>query len=305
VTTVRFSVWPNPGNPWDEVLELVEHCERQGWDGVYVSDHFMPNDPGGRVLDGPVLECWTSLAALAARTTRLRLGTLVCGNTYRHPAVLANQAAMVDQISHGRVLLGLGAGWQENEHAAYGLDYGDVRSRLDRLGEACQVVTSLLREPRTTFRGRYYEILDAPCDPKPVQARLPLLVGGGGEQRTMRIAARYADEWNAWSDPELFRHKTAVLDQRCEEIERDPATIARSTQALVFLSDDEAWLARHRGPSGRPQLVGTATEVRDQVGEFAEAGLAELIVPDWTMGPLARRLDTLDRFIGEVAPSFR
>jgi len=303
---MRFSVWPNPERPWSEVAEVAVHSERQGWDGVYVSDHFMPNREGIETVDGPVLECWTTMAALAARTTRVRIASLVCGNTYRHPAVLANMAASVDQISEGRFVLGLGAGWQENEHEAYGLDFGTVRSRLDRLDEACAVVSSLLHEPRTTFAGEHYRLRDAPCDPKPVQAKLPLLVGGRGEQRTMRIAARYADEWNAWCDIEQFRHRTAVVTARCEEIDRDPATMARSTQAFVFLSDDRTWLDRHRStPSERPRIIGTPAEVMDQIGAYRAAGLDELIVPDWTMGPLERRLDTLDRFIAEVAPYFR
>jgi len=266
----------------------------------------MPNREGTATADGPVLECWTSMAALAALTTRVRIASLVCGNTYRHPAVLANMAAGVDQISDGRFVLGLGAGWQQNEHEAYGLEYGTVRSRLDRLDEACAIVTSLLREPRTTFAGEHYQLRDAPCDPKPVQTRLPLLVGGRGEQRTMRIAARWADEWNAWCDIEQFRHRTAVVTERCEEIDRDPATMARSTQAFVFLSDDQDWLERHRStPSERPRIIGTPGEVVDQIAAYRDAGLDELIVPDWTMGPLRRRLDTLDRFIAEVAPHLR
>jgi len=143
-------------------------------------------------------------------------------------------------------------------------------------------------------------------DPKPVQPKLPLLIGGRGERRTMRIAARYADEWNAWCDIEQFRHRTSVVSARCEEIGRDPATMARSTQAFLFLSDDEDWLARHRSsPSDRPRIIGTPDEVVAQIAAYRDAGLDELIVPDWTMGPLSRRLDTLDRFMAEVAPQLR
>ena len=303
---MRFSVWPNPERPWDEVSEVVVHCEQTGWDGAYVSDHFMPNTADDRPADGPVVECLTTLAGLAASTTRLRLASLVCSTTYRHPAVLANAAAMVDQISGGRFMLGLGAGWQNNEHAAYGLSLGGVKTRLDRFEEACAVVTALLGQPRASFDGSYYQLTDAPCDPKPVQAKLPLLIGGKGEQRTMRIAARYADEWNAWCAIDQFAHRTGVLDQRCHEIDRDPATIARSTQAFVFCSDDQDWLARHRSKSSdRPRLIGTPAELVDQIDAYREAGLDELIVPDWTMGPLPRRLDTLDRLAGEVFTQLR
>ncbi len=303
---MRFSVWPSPQRPWSEVDAIVVACDKAGWDGAYFADHFMPDDPAGRPVDGAVLECWAVVAALAARTERLRLGTLVCGNLYRHPAVLAKGAATVDQISGGRLVLGLGAGWQVNEHAAYGIDLLDVPGRLDHFEEACEVIRSLLSEPRTTFKGRHYQLLDAPCDPRPVRGRLPLLVGGRGERRTMRIAARFADEWNAWCTPDQFRHKVAVLDRHCADIGRDPATVGRSTQALVYLSTDEAWLSRFRGGDAeRPRLVGTPAEVVEQVAAYQAAGVEELIIPDWTMGGTSRALDTLELFWTEVASHFR
>lgn len=302
---MRFSVWPNPERPWAEILDLVVDCDRAGWHGAYVADHFMPNDPDGHPLPGAVLESWALVAALASRVDRLRLGTLVCGNLYRHPAVVANAAVTVDHVSGGRFVLGLGAGWQVNEHAAYGIDLLDVPTRLDKFEEACEIVTSLLRNPTTTFDGRHYRLTAAPCEPKPVNGRLPLLVGGRGERRTMRIAARFADEWNSWATTEVFRHKSAVLDRHCESIGRDPATIARSTQALLYLSTDESWLKRHRqGDSTRPRLVGTPAEVADQVGEYQRAGVDELIIPDWTMGPASRARDTLALFWNEVAVQF-
>jgi alkanesulfonate monooxygenase SsuD/methylene tetrahydromethanopterin reductase-like flavin-dependent oxidoreductase (luciferase family) len=254
----------------------------------------------------PVLECWSSLAALAALTSQIRLGTLVSANTYRHSAVVANAAATIDQISNGRFILGIGAGWQVNEHDAYGLDLFDVSTRSDRLEQACEVLNLLLRNERSDFAGTHYTLADAPCDPKPVQQPLPLLVAGKGERRTMRTAARLADEWNGWCTPDEFREKTAVLDAHCEAIGRDPSTIRRSTQALLFMSDDAAWLDRHRGPAGsRPQLIGSPAEVLSQVGDYADAGVDELVIPDWTMGSLTRAKDTCDQFITEVASSFR
>jgi alkanesulfonate monooxygenase SsuD/methylene tetrahydromethanopterin reductase-like flavin-dependent oxidoreductase (luciferase family) len=257
-------------------------------------------------LDGPVLECWSVLAGLAATTSHLRLGSLVAGYLYRHPAVLANQVATIDQISDGRFVLGLGAGWQRNEHAAYGIDLLDTGARLDRFEEACAVINSLLRQGRTTLSGAGYRITDAPCDPKPVQARLPLLIGGSGEKRTMRIAAIHADEWNAWGTAEDFRRRTPLLAAHCAAVGRDPAEIARSTQALVYLSTDETWLAPWRGDSSaRARLLGTPTEMVDQVAAYAEAGVDELIVPDWMMGSAARTMDTLDLFWHEVAVHFR
>jgi F420-dependent oxidoreductase-like protein len=303
---MRFSIWPGPIDPWEEILDLTRHCEAAGWDGVYFADHFMPNTDDGRPADGPMVECWAVLAGLAAAVPRLRIGPLVCGNTYRHPAVLANIAAAVDNISGGRLVLGLGAGWQVNEHEAYGIPLFGVKERLDRLEEACQVVTGLLRERRTTFAGRYYRVTDAPNQPAPVQERLPLLIWGGGERRTMRIAARYADEWNVWSTPDRLRQKREVLLRHCDDLGRDPSEIAVSTNAALFMYDDRAELDRQRAEDGaRAEMIGTPAELVDLVAEYQAVGADELIIPDVGMGPLERRKDTYDRFLTEVAASFR
>jgi F420-dependent oxidoreductase-like protein len=283
------------------VLHLARHVEAKGWHGIWYADHFMPNEGD---LATPWTEAWTTLAALAAAVPRLRLGPLVSGNTYRHPAVLANMASTVDHISGGRVVLGLGAGWQENEHRAYGIEFSTVRGRLERLEEACQVVKSLLSQPRASFAGKYYQLADAALEPKPVQRPLPLLVGGGGEKVTLRIAAKYADEWNVWGDPATLRHKMAVLDRHCEAQDRDPRTIQRSAQSLLYLSDDAAFLAKVRGrPGFFPMMTGGVEEIRAVVGEYAAAGVDELIVPDFNLGPRDRKIAVLDRFMEEVAPS--
>lgn len=303
---MRFSIWPGADRPWDETLELVRHCEATGWDGAWYADHFMPNTgPDGPPADGPTLECWAVLTGLAATTQRLRLGSLVCGNTYRHPAVLANIAAGVDQVSHGRLVLGIGAGWQVNEHRAYGIDLPPVKERLDRFEEAVQVVRGLLRQQRTTFSGQFYEVTDAPNDPKPTQDTLPLLIGGGGERRTMRIAAQYADEWNVWSTPEVMTHKREVLLRHCDDLGRDPKEITVSTQALLYLSTDPEWLASREVPDVPPSVRGTPSEVTEIVAAYRDAGVDELIVPDWTMGSLQSRKDTCDLFMSEVAAHFR
>jgi F420-dependent oxidoreductase-like protein len=303
---VRFSIWPSPNRPWEETLELTRHCEATGWDGVYFADHFMPNGPDATPLDGDTLECWSVIAALAASVPRLRLASLVTSVTYRHPAVLANIAAAVDNISGGRLLLGIGAGWQENEHAAYGIELGTVKERLDRFEEACAVLSSLLREKRTTFDGDYFSLRDAPNQPPPAQERLPLLIGGSGERRTMRIAARYADEWNAWTTPDSLAGKVRVLQKHCDELGRDPTAIRVSTQALLFLSNDEDWLAKKReDDTGRVSVIGTPGEVVDTMGRYRDAGADEFIVPDFTLGGLQRRKDTCDLFIEEIAPALR
>lgn len=303
---MRFSIWPGPNRPWAEILELAQHCERTGWSGVYFADHFMPNGPGDAPLDGDTIECWSVVAALAASVPRLRLGTLVTSVTYRHPAVLANIAAAVDQISGGRLVLGVGAGWQENEHAAYGIDLGTISQRLDRFEEAVDILSSMLRRPRTSFDGDWFSVRDAPNQPAPVQDPLPILIGGGGEKRTLRVAARHADEWNAWTTPEVLSHKLGVLRSHCEDLGRDPAEIAVSTQALLFLSNDEEWLEKRRAAdAGRAAVIGSPSEVTDIIGRYREAGADEFIVPDFTLGSGQRRLETCDLFIEEVARHFR
>lgn len=300
---MRFGLWPDLSRPWAELTAMADLAESTGWDRLYTYDHFMPHTEAEGELEGPVLEGWTVLTAYAARTSRIRLGTLVLGNLYRHPAVLANMAATLDHVSGGRLVLGIGAGWQQNEHDLYGIELTQPRPRLDQFEEACSVIESLLHQPRTTFSGTYYQISDAPCEPKPLQRRLPLLIGGRGEKRTMRIAARYADEWNAWTTPEQLRHKNSVLDQHCEQIGRDPARISRSTQALVTFTDspaaDPVWL------DGRtPCLTGTEEQLVEAMAAYAEAGADEFILPDDASIPLGQRVEQIERFRLEVAAAF-
>ena len=300
---MRFSFWPGAGQPWAEILASSKHAAATGWDGVWFADHFMPFQGD---IGEPIHECWTVLAGLAAAVPLVRLGSIVTGNTYRNPAVLAKQVATVDHISGGRVILGLGAAWQESEHVAYGIEYPSARGRLDRLDEACAVITSLLRNDRSSFEGRHYRLVDAPFAPKPVQAHLPLMIGGGGERRTLRIAARWADEWNIWGTPELCAHKASVLEAHCADLGRDPGEIVRSANSLLVLATDETWLAGRRNRDyGRPVVMGTPAEAIEIVARYQEAGVGELILPDFTMPDPSRKRDMLDLFINEVAPAFR
>jgi F420-dependent oxidoreductase-like protein len=294
---VRISIWPKPSHTWGDVRRIATHAERRGWDGVWFADHFMP---AGGDLSRPILECWAVLAGLAAVVPRVRLGALVCGNTYRHPAVLANTAVAADHVSGGRVVLGIGGGWQDNEHAAYGIGFGTVRERLDRLEEACQVIRLLRDEDRATFAGRYYRLDDAPMEPGPV-GPLPLLVGGGGERRTIPIAARHADEWNVWGTVDVFAHKSGVLDRACADAGRDPAAVRRSTQALPALDHPEL---PDRRPSTRRALVaGGVEEFRDTFGRYAEAGADELIVPDFNLESADETVTLIDVLTEEVLPA--
>jgi F420-dependent oxidoreductase-like protein len=301
---MRFSVWPSPGRPWSEFLAVAQHAEAAGFDGVWCSDHFMPLNPAE--AENPVLECWSVLAGAAAAVPRVRLGAIVTGNTYRHPAILANMAATVDHISGGRLVMGLGAGWQENEHTAYGLHFGTVGERLRRMEEACQIIKGLFEQPTTTFEGRYYTLQDAVMQPKPLQAHLPLLIGGSGEKVTMRIAAQYADEWNTWGLPDLLKQKGDVLDAHCERLGRDPKEIAHSAQALLYMSDDPAWVEERKGRAAMfPAIFGAPNEVQDTIGAYRDAGVDEYIIPTFNLGPPERAADSLRRFSEEVAPAFR
>lgn len=293
---MRFAVWPDQSRPWHEIAAIADHAEQHGWDGLYVYDHFMPYDPAAGVLDGPVHEGWTLLTAIAARTTRLRIGTLVLGNLYRHPAVVANMASTLDHVSAGRLVLGMGAGWQENEHLAYGIPLPRPAARLDQLDEALAVITSLLREERTTFHGQHYTLTDAPCEPKPVQDRLPILVGSSGERRGIPLAARRADIWNAWSTLESYRRMSSVLDAAAVRAGRDPATIERSTQAELVLTSrptTDRFDAEDR-------LTGTPEQVIETLTAYADEGLDEFVVPDRSSVPVAERLDQLEQLRREV-----
>jgi F420-dependent oxidoreductase-like protein len=215
---------------WNEAdgIPAIEHA--------WAFDHFIPlgPDPTGTQLEG-----WTLLGALAARTERLRLGLMVTGNTYRHPAILANIAVTVDIISHGRLDFGIGAGWNEMEHSMYGIPLYTPGERIRRLGEACEVIKLLWTQPRANFDGKYYKLKDALCEPKPVQKpHPPFVIGGNGEQLTLRVVAKYASIWNfVGGDVDTFRHKNAVLDGHCKEIGRDPRSIERSIQWPINYND--------------------------------------------------------------------
>ena len=296
---MRFSFWPTPSLSYADALKLAQHAEAVGFDGLWYADHFMPN---AEDTSAPWPEAWTTLAALGAVVPRLRIGTLVSGNTYRHPAVLAKMAATLDHITEGRVVLGLGSGWQENEHRQYGIEFGTVGTRLDRLEEACQVIQALFRDEKASYAGQYYQLADASLEPKPVQQPLPLMIGGGGEKRTLRITAQYANEWNVWGDVSILRHKMSILDQHCQDIGRDPGEIQRSAVALLFMSEDQGFLEGMRNTdTPMPKNVGTPEEIKAIVAEYEAAGVNELIVPDFTMGPMDNKLATMSQFMREVA----
>jgi F420-dependent oxidoreductase-like protein len=217
----------------DELRAIWRIADESGFDHCWNMDHFatIGDDDG----TGDIFEAWTQLAAMAALTTRTRIGCSVTGNTYRHPAVLAKMAVTVDHLSAGRLEFGIGSAWAEREHTMLGLPFGTVRDRADRLAEALQIIRSLWTEPTTTFDGKHYQLTNAVAEPKPVQRPYPpIWIGGSGRKRTLRMAAEHADVWNAaGATPEEFADLSGVLDQHCADIGRDPAQIRRSVQVRV------------------------------------------------------------------------
>lgn len=300
---MRFSIWPGVST-WQDTREVAQHAEATGWDGVYVADHFMGDGGGFGAPETPTHEATAVLAALAAATERVRLGSLVFGNTYRHPAVLANWAATVDHVSGGRLVLGIGAGWQQNEHEQYGIRLPAPGERITRFEEACQAITGLLRQPTTSVAGEHYQLTDALAEPKPVQERLPLLIGGKGD-RMLGVVARHADEWNMWGLAPVIAERAEVLARRCEAAGRDPGEIRRSAQALVFLTDDPAKAQHLLDSSERAAIAGTTEQVSEAVAAWQTVGVDEVIVPDFTLGRGQARLERMDAIIEQVAPTFR
>lgn len=291
-TKMRFGVQtPLSEVAWSDVIEFWRFLDRQtAFDNAWTYDHFVPPMPWNEV-SGPSLEGWAALAGLAAATVRLRLGCLVTGVTYREPAVLAKMAATVDHISGGRLEFGIGAGWHEPEHRFYGIRFPPMRERQDRLEEAVQLIRLLFRaEGPVDFKGRYYTLREAPFSPRCVQRpHPPIFIGGGGEKRTLRTAARYADGINIAGSVEAARHKIAVLERHCAEAGRDPREITRSVFGPLILTDDEGQARRMReqmaaGFGTTPEAaagelaIGSAAHIREVMERYAETGVSDYIM---------------------------
>jgi F420-dependent oxidoreductase-like protein len=306
---VRFGVHTGLQNTTtDELRSLWRHVEGAGFGWVSIWDHFYAADAtitaDGTTSGSVCHEAVASHTALAMETRRVRCGSLVYCVAYRHPAVLANAMSTIDHLSGGRVTLGLGAGWHQGEFAAYGIPFPAVPVRLRMLDEAIQCIRLLLTEEVADFDGEFFTLRDARCDPKPVQARLPLWVGGGGERVTLRITARHADGWNIpFVTPDVYRRKVSVLHEHCEREGRDPATIEKSVNLTLAWSEAEL-RARFGGmadwilPSA---LTGSSAEIVDRVAEFQAAGA------DWVNVAMRAPFDveSVDRFAAEVLPAFR
>ena len=290
-----------PGALFDGVVQMATAAEESGFDSVWVMDHFfqLPS-MGGPVA--PMLDSYTLLGALAARTSRVRLGAMVTGVTYRNPAHLAKIVTTLDVISAGRAILGIGAAWYDIEHEGLGFDFPPAGERLDRLEEALRICRAMFREEAPSFDGRYYRIHEARNVPPPVQpGGPPILVGGGGEKRTLRLVARYADMCNLFGDPATVAHKVEVLRGHCRDVGRDPAdvTVSRLSTLVLTASEEETaatkdFLRQVTGEEPSGSDVGTVDELVSRVDDLTAAGVEYFVFNVPTGTP-----DTV-RQLGEV-----
>ena len=302
---MKFSLWASNSRAWTELVGLASYVESVGWHGFWLPDHYMSNTADDSPGLDPALDCWTVLAAVAATVPNLRLTSMVSPVTIHHPVVLAKRVVTVDQISNGRAVLGLGAGWQVNEHRGYGFELRQPAERVTHFIEAIRVIRELLDNERADLAGRWYTLSDAAFEPKPVQSPLPLLVGTAGS-RMLRTVARYANAWNTWGSPSTVAAATERFITACATEARDPASILRSAQALVYIADNDAHrdelLATIRTDRA---IVGTTAEIVDVVGQYMQAGLDEFALPDFNLGtsPTQRR-EAIERFHEEVVSAF-
>lgn len=304
------------GLNWDRWRRIIRTTEDLGFESLFRSDHFFS-------LSGPhdrdALETFISFVLVAEESSRIRFGPLVSSMTFRHPSLLARMAAQIDLLSGGRFILGMGAGWNVPEHEAFGLPFPPVRERMDRLEEGIQVVRALWGNGPVSFDGRYYQLKDAECFPKPAQSPAPILVGGSGEKRTLRIVAKYADEWNAVGQTvEGYRHKNEVLLGHCDAVGRDASTIRRSMMCGFVIGRDEDGVRAHlarigealpmltrgnpdevlEGVRNRGWLVGTTSEVVEQIKQREELGIQRIMLQHHAQADF----DTLELIAKDVLP---
>ena len=277
----------DPVEAYEAMTSVAREAECFGFDSLWLYDHFH-TIPTPIPLQEVTFECWVSAAALARDTTRMRIGQMVTCNSYRNPALLAKMASTVDVLSHGRLVLGIGAGWYEHEYRAYGYPYPETGERLGRLHEAIQIILAMWTQDEATFEGTYYRVRGAINQPKGVQKpHIPLLIGGGGEKVTLRLVAQYGDACNVGGDIATVKHKFAVLKRHCDELGRDYNSIRRTTliDDCAIAETEEAAIAKLT-PAQRNNLeemrhtalIGTPTMIRQRLAEYEAAGVQEIII---------------------------
>lgn len=311
---VRFGVQAAPQQiAWPELRALWQEVEGLGFDTLWVNDHLLPSVGP---VDAPNMEGWTMLGAMAALTSRVQIGALVTGNTFRHPAVLAKMATTVDHISGGRLILGIGSGYFEQEHHVYGVPFYTTERRAGQLAEAVQVIRKLWTEEKASFNGQYYQLVDAPFAPKPLRRpHPPIMIGGAGEKLTLPIVAEYADMWNAGGlTPQAFAQRIAVLEAHCRRIGRDCREIEKSYLTPLYLRTDAAEVESLLRQVPRSQaitleqlratiLAGDVATVRRQLQAYIDAGVTHFIIA--VRRPGLYDLEGLRLFAKEVMPHFR
>jgi F420-dependent oxidoreductase-like protein len=308
---IRFGVQTPPQNvTFQKLHEIWKLIDSLRFDTAWTFDHFFALGPDP---SGPCFEGWISLTALMADTSHVQGGVLVTGNTYRHPAVLAKMGATLDHTSRGRLIMGIGAAWFELEHRAYGIPFGTVGERIRRLDEAVDVIKMLWTEKQVTFEGRYYQLKNAYCEPKPLQQPKPrIMIGGAGEKLMLRVVAKHADMWNTFGSPELFRQKVSILGEHCAAIGRNVDDIEISWAGAAFITESkqakEAMVKEIARAFGRtPEemepatLIGSTTEVRERMQRFIDAGVTHFIVS--AMPPFDEQ--SLRRLAEEIMPGYR
>ncbi len=301
---VEFAFWsPQAGASVKTLLERAEMAERLGYHSFWLVDHFwtigMP--------DVDLLEAMAMMSAIAARTERVRIGTLVLCNSFRNPALLAKSLTTIDHISNGRLEVGLGAGWMEQEYRANGYEFPSVGTRLRQLEEGLQILKAMFTENRATFKGRYYSVIDAPNNPKPVQKPYPpIMIGGAGEKVMLRLVAKYADRWNCPAGYRDFKKILGVLHEHCRAVNRDPKEITVSEQVMVCIGAnkaeaDQKWeMVKGRKPFSFTAIKGPPDEVVKQLRERVAWGITMFTMMFADMGPP----QTVELFAREVMPAF-
>ena len=291
---------------WDEMRGAALLAEQAGWDVLLTWDHFVPLMGD---VTGPNLEGWQVLAAFAAITKKVKIGMLVTGNTYRHPAVLANMATTLDGISNGRAVLGIGAAWNEHEHKMYGIDFDTAPIRLAKLREATRIIRGLLDDGKVTYQGKYYQLENATLGTRPIQKRLPILVGGGGEQVTLKITARYADWWHGFGTADIIKHKLEVLKKHCLDVGRDYNEIAPTAGGSILVRDDlndidtrmrEVATRNKVEAPNRPAVAGKPEDIAKLLLGYHKLGVKGFL---FGMSPPYDR-ETIERTMTEVKPRF-
>ncbi len=278
----------NAADITDSLKRLITKAENSGFDSFWVMDHFHQIQFVGRPED-PMLEGWTTISMLAALTTKIKLGTLVTGIIYRYPSVLAKIAATLDVLSKGRLFMGIGAAWNEQESLAYGINFPSNQERLLRLEESIQIIRKMwTEEPNASFEGKYYQIKNAYCNPKPIQKPSPpILVGGSGERKTLKIVAKYADACNLFGSPETLKKKLEVLKEHCKSVGRDYDSILKTKLGTIVVDDDKD-MAKNRVQEnfrGMPEeqikefvISGTPEDIQRQIEALEQVGIQYLIV---------------------------